>query len=122
MKPKVIEHDEHSLSYGKYIFGFVSSVVVTLVAYVIAVKAHGSATAGIIASLAVLAMVQFVLQLVFFLHLGEEHKPRWKRLVLWFMIGIVFVIVAGSIWIMDNLNYRMMPEEQEQYLKSQDAF
>ena len=98
-----------------------ASVVLTLTAYVLVERSVGS-SAMVVATISVLAMVQFVVQLVFFLHLGEERKPRWKRLVLWFMIGIVFIIVAGSIWIMNNLNYRMTPEEMEHYLKSQDAF
>ena len=40
---------------------------------------------------------------------------------MWFMLGIVLIIVGGSVWIMNNLNYRMTPQQMEQYLKSQDS-
>jgi cytochrome o ubiquinol oxidase operon protein cyoD len=116
----VSKHDEHQLSYGKYIFGFVSSVVLTLTAYVLGTRRTFS-TNIIVACIASLALVQFVLQMLFFLHIGEERKPRWKQLVMWFMLGIVFLIVGGSIWIMNNLNSRMTPQQMERYMKSQDS-
>jgi len=39
------------------------------------------------------------------------------------MLGVVLIIVGGSIWIMNDLNYRMMdsPQQMQKYLKSQDA-
>lgn len=116
----VSEHDEQQLSYGKYIFGFVSSVVLTLTSYALVTR-HALNHDLIIGIIASLACVQFIVQMVFFLHIGEERKPRWKQLVMWFMLGIVFVIVVGSIWIMNNLNYRMTPEQMTQYMKSQDS-
>ena len=116
----VAEHDEHRLSYGKYIFGFVASVALTLTAYLLVMQ--GTASKNIIVGcISGLAIVQFLVQMFFFLHLGEERRPRWKLLVAVFMLGIVALIVFGSIWIMNNLNYRMTPEQMNQYLKSQDA-
>lgn len=117
----VVEHDERPLLVRKYVVGFVGSVAITLLAYFVVV--HGTLNhLGIETLLAVLAMAQFVLQLVFFLHIGAERKPRWKLLVLFFMIGTVLIVVAGSIWIMNNLNYRMTPGEVTQYLQKEDAF
>lgn len=114
------EHDVQELSYGKYITGFVMSVVLTLMAYLLVT--HSSASKDLIIGLvSALAAVQFLVQLVFFLHIGEERQPRWKLLVLVFMLGVVFIVVVGSIWIMHNLNYRMTPEQMQQYLKSQDS-
>jgi cytochrome o ubiquinol oxidase subunit IV len=115
-----MKHEEHDLSYGKYIFGFVTSVALTLTAYVLVTK-HGQAKSVVVALISVLAFLQFIVQMLFFLHIGEEKGPRWKQLVMWFMIGIVFIIVGGSVWIMNNLNYRMTPQQMEQYLKSQDS-
>ena len=115
-----LEHPAHPLSYGKYIVGFVSSVVVTLIAYVLVT--HATHNESIVAgTISFLALVQFGLQMIFFLHIGEEGQPRWKQLVMWFMLGIVIIIVGGSVWIMNNLNYRMTPEQMQQYLKSQDS-
>lgn len=120
MKPVVAEHDEQHLSYGKYVFGFLASIALTLTAYVLVT--YGSASKNVIAGLiSGLAIVQFLVQMVFFLHLAEERGPRWKLLIAAFMLGTVFIIVFGSIWIMNSLNYRMTPQQMEQYLKSQDS-
>jgi cytochrome o ubiquinol oxidase operon protein cyoD len=120
MSKTAIEFEEHPLSYGKYVLGFVLSVILTLTAYLLVTHMTDNKNVTV-AVISCLALVQFIVQMVFFLHIGEEKKPRWKRLVMWFMLGIVFLIVAGSIWIMNNLNYRMSPQQMEQYMKSQDA-
>jgi cytochrome o ubiquinol oxidase operon protein cyoD len=116
----VSEHNEHPLSLGKYVVGFVGSVVVTMAAYLLVTRSswpHGTVV-GIICGLAIL---QFLVQMVFFLHIGDERRPRWKQAVLGFMLGIVLIVVFGSVWIMNNLNYRMTPEQMQRYLKSQDS-
>ncbi len=118
-RPRVSEHNEHSLTYGKYVGGFLGSIFLTLCAYWIAV--HGRGGLGMLeVSLAVLAVVQFILQMVLFLHIGEEHGPRWKLAAAGFMLGIILILVGGSVWIMNNLNTRMTPQQMNQYLRSQD--
>jgi cytochrome o ubiquinol oxidase operon protein cyoD len=118
----VAEHETRHLSLGKYVGGFFASLVLTVTAYVLATR--GTADKNVlVALLAGLAIVQFLVQMVFFLHVGEERKPRWKLMVMWLMLAVVLILVGGSIWIMNNLNYRMMasPQQQEQYLRSQDS-
>ncbi len=101
-----------------YISGFVLSIVLTLTAYELVV--HGKYSVDIIiAAIVGLALIQFLIQLLFFLHLGRETKPRWKLFVLLFMIMVVLILVFGSIWIMNNLNYRMTPQQQNQYMNNQ---
>lgn len=114
----VSEHSPNDITLRKYVSGFLGSVMLTLVAYALATH-HSLSRGTIIALLALLALMQFVVQLIYFLHLGSEAKPRWKLAVLGFMISIVLIIVIGSIWIMNNLNYHMTPQQQDQYLKSQ---
>lgn len=111
----------------KYIIGFVLSVVLTLVAYGL-VKQHVSATHGVlsegllIAVVLALAVIQLAVQLQFFIHLGHESKPHWNKLAFLFMLLIVFIIVGGSLWIMDNLHYNMMsPQETETHLKDNEG-
>jgi cytochrome o ubiquinol oxidase subunit IV len=120
MSTVVAEHGEHQLSLPKYIVGFVGSVLLTLAAYLLVTRSSWSARA-VIGTISVLAAVQFMLQLVFFLHIGDEAKPRWKQVVLWFMLGVVVLVVVGSLWIMSNLNTRMNHDQTTQYLKSQDS-
>jgi cytochrome o ubiquinol oxidase operon protein cyoD len=56
-----------------------------------------------------LAVVQAFVQLIFFMHFGQEAKPRWMSLVFYFMVLVLIIIVLGSLWIMFDLDERMMP-------------
>ena len=118
--PVVVEQTEEQLVLKKYVVGFVGSVGLTLAAYLISTR--GNLSVGtIMVLLSVLALLQFMTQMIFFLHLGTERKPRWKLGVLCFMLGVVLILVVGSIWIMNNLNYHMTPQQMQQYLKNQDS-
>ena len=106
-------------SYRTYIAGFILSLSLTLVAYVI-VSQH-LLNRGTIAAIICLAVVQLFVQLVFFLHLGRESKPRWNLAVFSMAAIVVLILVLGSLWIMNHLNYNMNPERVKQYLQSQDG-
>lgn len=115
------EQAGHSIK--PYIIGFVLSIVLTLLAYWTVVG--GAYQAGFtIAIIVGLATMQLFVQLFFFLHLGEEMRPRWRFVTLGFGILVVFILVFGSLWIMDNLDYNMMhsPEKTEQYMERQGGF
>jgi cytochrome o ubiquinol oxidase subunit IV len=87
-----------------YITGFVLSVVLTMLAF--GAVQNGWTEGGVlIALLATLAILQLFVQLYYFLHLAEESKPRWNLTSLLFAAMVIVIIVFGSIWIMQNLNY-----------------
>lgn len=93
---------------SSYIAGFVLSVVFTLLAY-FAVVNHVASGATVITIIIGLAVVQLIVQLLFFLHIGQESKPRWNLTFFLSTASIVFLIVVASLWIMNHLNYNMMP-------------
>jgi cytochrome o ubiquinol oxidase operon protein cyoD len=64
---------------------------------------------GVPIGLAVLAMAQIGIHLVFFLHITTGPDNTNNVLALAFGVMIVALLVAGSIWIMANLNIHMMP-------------
>lgn len=89
-----------------YLIGFIGSLILTLVAYFLVVeKAFDPWT--LLYILSFLASLQALVQLVFFLHLGQEAKPYWNLLVFFFMAIILICVVFGSLWIMANLDYNM---------------
>jgi len=63
-------------------------------------------------ALAVLAIAQMGVHLVFFLHITTGPDNTNNVLALAFGVLIVFLVMAGSIWIMANLNHNMMPMDQ----------
>lgn len=117
-------HSQEHASPINYIVGFVLSIVLTLLAY-FAVVNEWFSTRGIVFFIVTLALVQFAVQLFFFLHLGQEGRPRWRLATLGFMVVIVAILVFGSLWIMENLNYNMQhmsPTEQKVYLHENEGF
>lgn len=122
----------HPVQHGTlsaYITGFVASLGLTIVAYSL-VEEHVRTGHKVFAHellipiILSLAIVQLFIQLFFFLHLGKEGKPRWNVMAFLLMAGVVIIVVWGSIWIMYNLNYNMMPrstKEINKYLNSQDS-
>lgn len=106
-----------------YILGFVSSVALTLVAYYIVVdRAFG--TGALTYTILGLAVLQLVVQLVFFLHIGQEQGARWKLVTLIFAALVVLIVVLGSLWIMHNLDYNMMnmsPDQQKIYMHNNEG-
>lgn len=124
--PVHARHETDQATFGMYVSGFVLSLLLTLSAFgLVEYHIHTHHTVFthpfLIGATAVLALAQFFAQMYFFLHLGYETKPRWKLLVLCFMILVVFIIVAGSIWIMYNLNYRMTPQQMNTYMLNQNG-
>jgi len=116
----VAEHETDRGTLRTYVIGFVASIVLTLGAYLL-VTHHLLSRRLLIAAVIGLALVQFLVQLLFFLHLGRESKPRWKLMVALFMVMVVLILVFGSLWIMTNLNYRMSPEQINTYMNNQSG-
>ncbi len=99
-----------------YALGFAWSIALTLGAYV-AVVNQLLGRRELIIYIMVLALIQVWVQLYFFLHLGSEAKPQWNVWTFLFMTLILLIIVIGSLWIMHNLNYNMMPShETDEYM------
>lgn len=90
-----------------YILGFVASILLTFIAY-FTVVGHLLTRLALVVAVVTLGVVQALVQFVCFLHLGREAKPRWNLIVFLFMVLIGVVLVFGSLWIMYNLDYRMM--------------
>jgi len=118
-EPKTLTsfHDTEKTTLKNYVIGF------TLSAYLLVVNHAVSGKWALAIVVGALALIQFVVQITLFLHLGQEAKPKFKLLVFSFMLLVVIILVGGSIWIMYNLNYRqqLTPSQVNQYLKSQDG-
>jgi cytochrome o ubiquinol oxidase operon protein cyoD len=63
-------------------------------------------------ALVVLAIGQMGVHLVFFLHITTGPDNTNNVLALAFGVLIVFLVIAGSLWIMANLNSHMPPMGQ----------
>lgn len=117
----ISQHDTHEGSLRSYTAGFALSLLFTIIPFVLVVQDVFSGNVQV-AMLLGFAVLQFMVQAIFFLHLGRETKPRWKLVTLLFAVFIVALVVIGSLWIMYNLNYYMMPEhEMEQHIMEEEG-
>ncbi|HSX18213.1 MAG TPA: cytochrome o ubiquinol oxidase subunit IV [Candidatus Saccharimonadales bacterium] len=93
-----------------YALGFGLSLLLTLAAYLLVwrhVHTHHRWLSDVFLIFLVIALaqIQLIVQLRFFLHLGRGSKQRWNLTVLAFAAMVVLILVLGSLWIMNNLNY-----------------
>ena len=63
-------------------------------------------------ALVVLAIAQMGVHLVFFLHLTTGPDNTNNVMALAFGVLIVFLVIGGSLWIVETLNQNMMPMDQ----------
>ena len=56
----------------------------------------------------VLAVAQLAVQLGFFLHVGRGQNKHWNAVVLGFALFIITIVVGGTLWIMNNLQQKMV--------------
>ena len=94
-----------------YLIGFVLAAGLTAASFYFA---HSSLVwaPSIPELLIVLAIAQMGVHLVFFLHITTGPDNTNNVLALAFGVLIVFLIIAGSIWIMANLDAHMPPVSQ----------
>ena len=104
-----------------YSIGFFVSLLLTLAAYFVVTNRVAEGV-WLVAIIVGLALIQLLVQLYFFLHLGQEAKPRWKLLTFGFMILVLIILVFGSLWIMQNLDYNMMHgRELDEYIMDDEG-
>lgn len=121
MKKPELEHRHSPVPYVSYVVGFVLSIITTLIAYFFVVNELWSKEVLVYIVLGI-AMVQLIVQMVFFLHIGRG--THWKALTFVFTAIIILILVVGSIWVMDNLNYNMMnmsPDEMNKYMSEHEG-
>ena len=103
-----VEHEESTANVLSYTAGLGLAVLLTIVSFVVA-QTNLLWPPGIPVGLIVLAFAQIGVHLVFFLHLGSGPDSTNNILALAFGVLIVFLVIAGSVWIIAHLNSNTMP-------------
>lgn len=102
-----------SQEYGtlrSYVIGFILSLVCTAISYYL-VRNHVIAGTALLATILGFGVLQMIIQITFFLHLGRGPKPNWNFFFFAATVGIILVVVGGSILIINNLHYNMSPAD-----------
>jgi len=110
--PHIIErpHGAGIGSLKSYGLGFILSALLTLAAF--ASSYYKLFTGGLLVAIVVgFGTLQLVIQLILFIHINIDTRPRWNTIVFFFMLLIGALVVLGSLWIMASLDYRLMDGE-----------
>lgn len=106
-----------------YVIGFAAALLLSIVSYLIVTERWlGDAASLTMLVILALAVVQLVVQLVCFLHMGSDRDPFSRTGTFLFTVGMALIIVIGSLWIMKNLDYRMhiSSEAMQEYMLKQN--
>ena len=99
--------DTHGSGLKSYLIGFVMAVVLTVIPF--AMVMSGAFSKGVtVIVIAVLAAVQMLVHIVYFLHMDRSPEQRSNVQVGLFSILIIGIVIVGSLWVMHNLNINML--------------
>ena len=110
------EHDQPDFGMGEkklnvYLLGVVSCAILTVIAFY-TVMANTLPRWQMFAVIFAAAFIQLVIQVICFLRLNTQtEQSRTNTMSFIFTIVILVTIIAGSLWIMSNLNYNMMMDD-----------
>jgi len=94
---------------ASYITGFALSILLTVLPLVLLWMYETGAAplslAAMYGAFVLFALLQLGVQLYFFLHMGEEARPRYNLMALAFALIVVGIVVGGTLWIMQNLSH-----------------
>lgn len=88
-----------------YVWGVGLALLLTLAPFAL-VHWGLMAQPALYVTIGVFALAQMIIHFRFFLHIGFQHK-REDLLLILFSALLLFIMVAGTIWIMANLAIRM---------------
>ena len=100
------EEEAHGSAPG-YVVGFVLAVLLTAASFGLVMGGLLPAQSAMVA-LAVLALVQIVVHLVFFLHLNTSSGQRWNVMALCYTAVAAIILIGGTMWVMHNVSMNMM--------------
>ncbi|MDG6094673.1 cytochrome o ubiquinol oxidase subunit IV [Acetobacter sp. AN02] len=101
-------HDSASHgSVSSYVTGFILAVILTVAAFGVAFS-HALSPSGTLMAITVLAVIQVLVHLHYFLHMSVSPEKRWDNQVFIFTGLFVFILIVGTIFIMVNTSTNMM--------------
>jgi cytochrome o ubiquinol oxidase operon protein cyoD len=90
-----------------YLVGLALAVMLTAIPFGLVATGALPRTATLVV-IAVAALLQILVHLRFFLHIGWRSTPRENLAAMAFAAVLILFMVGGTLWIMVDLHYRMM--------------
>ncbi len=106
------DHEDESHQTGReilnYVVGLTLATVLTIGSFWVASGPSILYTPGLTMALAALAVAQMGVHLAFFLHITTGDDNINNVMALAFGVLIVGIVIAGSLWIMHNMDMNMV--------------
>lgn len=114
----VLQHPESSAK--TYTIGFVLSLVLTTASFYLV--ANKTITGKLLLYIVALgALLQILVQVIFFLHAGQRSTRRLNMILFVLTMFISIVVILGSMFILDHLRYNMSPLNATKKLAQDEA-
>lgn len=97
----------HGSSVKSYIVGFILSVILTGIPFWM-VMTHTFSKETTYISIVIMAVIQILVHLKYFLHLNFSEEGKWDTFAIMFAGLIIVMVVALSTWLMYAANAMMM--------------
>lgn len=89
--------------------GFLLSVFLTAIPFWLVMGEVFTSKGLTIVVIMAFAAVQIVVHMIYFLHMNFHSEGGWNMLALLFTAVLLFITLAGSLWVMYHMNVNMMP-------------
>ena len=100
------------------LLGFALAAILTIIPFYLVMAEVDMARSTLVGIIMGLGAVQIVVHLVYFLHLKRSSEEGWNFFATIFAVIILVIVLAGSLWVMHNMNENMMPmHDMEQQLE-----
>ena len=109
-------HDHGTM--GQLMIGFALAAILTIIPFYLVMAEVDMARSTLVGIIMGLGAVQIVVHLVYFLHLKRSSEEGWNFFATIFAVVILVIVLAGSLWVMHNMNENMMPmHEMDQHIE-----
>ena len=109
-------HDHGTM--GQLMIGFALAAILTIIPFYLVMAEVEMARSTLVGIMMGLGAVQIIVHLVYFLHLKRSSEEGWNFFATIFAVVILVIVLAGSLWVMHNMNENMMPmHEMDQHIE-----
>ena len=103
---------------GQLMIGFALAAILTIIPFYLVMAEVEMSRTALVGIIMGLGAVQIVVHLVFFLHLNTTSEEGSTFMATLLAVIILVIVLAGSLWVMHNMNENMMPmHEMEQHIE-----
>lgn len=119
-------HDDHAShghgTMGQLMIGFALAAILTIIPFHLVMAEVEMSRTALVGIIMGLGAVQIIVHLVFFLHLNTTSEEGSTFMATMLAVIILVIVLAGSLWVMHNMNENMMPmHDMEQMLEEMQS-